>query len=399
MIILIIYLYRIKKNDFRYTIYLNELYNNSRKNISERLFLMDSRTLKKIPMNFTFSVEIDHDIFNVVYDCKEEDCEIIEDPLYSIIRINLEGDNQKFELQEENPITHAPLFLNLLMANNNIFKYDFYFNEIICTDVNFFGDNSVSFLNLLRYDILSSNLNSTNLANIKNKKYKNLGFVSFNFERGNWEQYKRIKKSILDTLSYILSIGMASLNAIKTVFLLFYSNSFDNYKIIQDILIDKNKKLNKRNISLIEQKPRNNSDSSLIIPMIDDNNENPEDSNNNEKNHKILSENSVDDSDIILPKLSFFSYLFNFFYFEKCKCHLKNQIIISKCNDIVAKYYSIENVLHNQILIENLLKDYKWNDPHLKDIKNNELIKNFSTFIKNNKYINDDNKYISDDSG
>ena len=116
--------------------------------------------------------------------------------------------------------------------------------------------------------------------------------------------------------------------------------------------------------------------------MIETNNENEEHSNINIEDPKILSEDLVEKSELFLPKLSFFSYIFNFFYSEKCKSNMKNQIIISKCNDIVSKYYSIENILHNQILIENLLKDYKWNDPLLKDIKNNELIMNLSNCIK-----------------
>jgi hypothetical protein len=44
------------------------------------------------------------------------------------------------------------------------------------------------------------------------------------------------------------------------------------------------------------------------------------------------------------------------------------------CNKIVLKYTSIDNVLRNQIILGNLLKDYKWNDPSLNNINNNELI-------------------------
>ena len=35
---------------------------------------------------------------------------------------------------------------------------------------------------------------------------------------------------------------------------------------------------------------------------------------------------------------------------------------------------SIDSLLYNQIKLENLFKDYKWNDPELNDIKNNRMI-------------------------
>ena len=44
------------------------------------------------------------------------------------------------------------------------------------------------------------------------------------------------------------------------------------------------------------------------------------------------------------------------------------------------QYYSVENILYNQIMLENLFKDYKWNNPELKDIYNNNSL----YYIKNN---------------
>ena len=49
----------------------------------------------------------------------------------------------------------------------------------------------------------------------------------------------------------------------------------------------------------------------------------------------------------------------------------KPQKIIHKCNQIIEKYASIDMLIKNQILIENLLKDYKWNDPNLNNVENN----------------------------
>ena len=50
------------------------------------------------------------------------------------------------------------------------------------------------------------------------------------------------------------------------------------------------------------------------------------------------------------------------------------QEIIDKCNEIILKYYSEENILYNQLMLEILLKDYKWNDPELNKLDNNKLI-------------------------
>ena len=34
----------------------------------------------------------------------------------------------------------------------------------------------------------------------------------------------------------------------------------------------------------------------------------------------------------------------------------------------------MERLLYNQILLENLIKDYRWNNPALYDIQNSEVI-------------------------
>ena len=48
--------------------------------------------------------------------------------------------------------------------------------------------------------------------------------------------------------------------------------------------------------------------------------------------------------------------------------------LITLSNKIIYKYYSIENILYNQIKFENLLNDYKWNNPKLKNVQNNKTI-------------------------
>ena len=94
-------------------------------------------------------------------------------------------------------------------------------------------------------------------------------------------------------------------------------------------------------------------------------------------NQTIEKEEDVDS----LPKYHIFSFIGNFFY---CKCCKKNKIQanITMCNNIIKKYYSIENLIYNQFMLENLLQDYKWNNPDLNSIKNIELIYKLKQMIK-----------------
>ena len=60
--------------------------------------------------------------------------------------------------------------------------------------------------------------------------------------------------------------------------------------------------------------------------------------------------------------MKFYDFCIHQFYF-KCFGHSIKQSLIESCNDIVSKYMTIESLLYNQIKLENLLKDYKWNNP------------------------------------
>ena len=55
--------------------------------------------------------------------------------------------------------------------------------------------------------------------------------------------------------------------------------------------------------------------------------------------------------------------------------------MISISNEILHKYFSVEKILYNQIMIDNLMKDYEWKNRELKKIKNNEL------FIRLKNYV------------
>ena len=105
----------------------------------------------------------------------------------------------------------------------------------------------------------------------------------------------------------------------------------------------------------------------------------------NKKIDDINNENNLIEKEVeqerILPKPRFLDLIYN--TFEEncyCCCHCKRQELICACNKIIYQYYSIENILYNQIMIENLFEDYKWNNPELKNIFNNKSLYE----IKNN---------------
>ena len=147
----------------------------------------------------------------------------------------------------------------------------------------------------------------------------------------------------------------------------------------------------------MDNKKNINSNNNIMVELSDDfdkkNNlieKDNNDSNNKESNdNKINKEkdesdkfenNNVDNNNRYLPKLHFYDYFINNIYMKKC-CSSNKQDIISACNEIILKLYSVDHILHNIIMLENLFKDYKWNDPNLNDIENNEMIKNFKSLI------------------
>ena len=210
--------------------------------------------------------------------------------------------------------------------------------------------------------------------------------------------YIRNRKEITDILANMFSLSLAFYNGFIFVFCGFYSNNFDNYKIIENIFSkygkkDLKKKNDKNKLDHIENE-ENEIDNDNMIELNNYNNniDKKEDNLLNKKNNENIiidekekeKENDVleSENEAILPRLHFYHYFFNNIYLKKC-CASNNQDIISTCNDIISKYYSIDNILYNQLLLENLFKDYKWNDPKLNTIENIKLVKDLNLLINN----------------
>ena len=51
-----------------------------------------------------------------------------------------------------------------------------------------------------------------------------------------------------------------------------------------------------------------------------------------------------------------------------------NRKLLEFVNEIISNYLSVESILYNQIMLQNLFKDYKWNNQELNEVDNNKLI-------------------------
>ena len=200
--------------------------------------------------------------------------------------------------------------------------------------------------------------------------YKEVAVMQF--DRKNWayyEKYLRNKISIFDAIAKICSLIITLYGVLTFIFCGFYSNSFDNYKIVEKI-ISNNTNLHTRTpssfcepgIGLINNDIKINQSDSFL------------DEKDNDIQYKEEGETEPESkSSFHLQKFHFYDFFYNNIYTEKC-CKSKTQSIITTCNELISKYYSIDSIIYNQIRLENLFKDYKWNNNKLKNIENNEFI-------------------------
>jgi len=169
----------------------------------------------------------------------------------------------------------------------------------------------------------------------------------------------------------------------------FYNRNFDNYKIIKEILsrpkmlkINSSTQLQKARTFKYENINRNNNyfmnddnqsfDTSKSVPFKSK--ENSLFTKKEKEKEKEIKKNENYNYRYDLIKINFIQFFLNNIYCKRKKL-CKKQKIIDICNLILFKYLSVESILYNQILLENLIKDYKWNNVDLEQIENNDLIK------------------------
>ena len=209
------------------------------------------------------------------------------------------------------------------------------------------------------------------------KYYMNLVNVYLLNEHKEYIEYKRIKLQLLDVIANIGAL-FSTLKFVFSSIFSFYSQGFSNYEMVDKILkypkeiIELNDKLNKEFTPDKKEIISKTDD----FPLLNDSSiENKLSINEPYGNgNKIIDENNPDEpAPLVLKRLSFFDFYFNNIYSKCCK-KIKNQEILNLTNEIVLQYLSLDYILYNQIKLENLFRDYKWNNPQLNNIQNNNLI-------------------------
>ena len=185
-----------------------------------------------------------------------------------------------------------------------------------------------------------------------------------------YERYSRKATSILDVLASIASLSSTVLNLMGLAYGFLYSENYNNYKIIENILTKKMK------ININKKSPEEEESEKVKIELKGDLIEKELIENDkNEPDGDIVEEHDekIKSSYLNLSIPNFFTFIFHFFY-SKCCGRSSNHFLINSCNDIIAKYITIENILYNQMKLECLWQDYKWNNPQYKIKHREDLI-------------------------
>jgi hypothetical protein len=362
-------------------------------NLSDRFYIYDDYKGRFVGRNEKFSSKLSELSIGIVYKCENESCLINEDDktLFNYIALlkyqgyifDHQGDIPLYKSDGINYITSHFFFFQkpqLELLKWGIIKYyeKKYFLSIFSYIFGNEGEELIGghFTNKMYFfmdQVIDPRLEK---ITVNETTYKLLSLILASTDVEQYEEYKRTKIGILDILSNIFALSLTIFNAFVYVFCRYYLINFDNYKIIEKIL-SKERRIKKyfhKDISTDKNDDRNKQ-----IELIDniDKADYLLDKDDNLETKDIIDEKKdyeVENEERNIPKLRFIDFLMNNIYFQKC-CNVSNrQQIISSCNNLVSKYYTIEDIIYNQMKLENLLKDYKWNDPNLKYIENNEFI-------------------------
>ena len=323
--------------------------------------------------------------YEIIYQCENSNCSDLYFTIVNYVYIS----HKRFYIDNynSNPIKFDDKYdaFGALLKENNLLNLNAYWTPIIYKDLkgisrlfdrffNFENEYSVGFIEQINYEY------SPIFYNNGNKSQPVIAVIN-NFTSKKFLEYRRKEIGLMDILAKIGAL-FSTFNFVFASIFKFYENNFNNYKIVNKIL--QPIKI-KKDIIINKNEKEENKIENVISPLLnkdDDNNKEAKDIEIiNTINDEELEDTDVDknnfnkkgDKNRNLPKISFLQYFLNNIY---CRCCRKNkkQELIDICNNIVLKYTSIDYILLNQIKLENLLKDYKWNDPSLNDIKNNEII-------------------------
>ena len=312
-----------------------------------------------------------------LYKCEDENCTIpIEDTTQLSFRFSAIYKNYFINHQSKN---------SLFEKRYTVYSNYFYFDNrtevipdwryIIYKEKKGFFKKEEIF-----YNGYLDNYNKLYLKNlimfINGTYYKILQEFHINNDHLIQEEYERTAKDIFDYIAIILSYFSNGFFIAKFIFN-FYSKNFNNYKIIEKILTKNNNIINYKkpsdfvNFSVNSESQSESNDNNIEEDFL----ENEKVKDKDKESELILSYKKEKDNErkINFKKIRFVHFFLNNFY---CKCCSKfnNQETLNIYNKILYKYISLDSIAYNQILLENLFHDYKWNNPSLKNIDNNDLI-------------------------
>ena len=367
------------------------------KHINERFKLYDPDSDKPIESNTIFSKKINDFRAVLYYDCINLNCSDYFEFVRNISSNKTEDQNFYLELRyngfrlehqsEKEPINKSggiyfyvryKLNYNLtidITSNWRTIKYTEK-KGFLQNDNRKYGCGYIESYSPFYYD----NIMSMKISKGKNRYYICFADIWISNDITQYTEYFRKEVSKLDLLANILALMANSFTAVRFI-LRFYSKNFNNFKIIENLLnrqIIKNYRINSSSSDISDF------ENNKLNPITDDFYNNIEDKNNidNDDMNKYEENKDNDEEDLYtkkIRKLRFFDFFLNNCY---CCCKKqKPQKIIHICNEIVYKYASVDNLIKNQILIENFLKDYKWNDPSLNNVENNNLFIQLKTYL------------------
>ena len=368
--------------------------------------IYDNKLSKFIDPSMIFTKKVkDFDIF-ILYECNDTNCSNYDDVIEEfrnnkIYTYYIQISHDYFFLDHQNK--NSPIIKN--KDGYNIFYKTFTFSTVQSSDLilkwknieykekkGFFKKDWEDHCGYKEnHEKTSYKLtNYITLTEDKTKKrFLPLCNIYFRVDNTQFIEYFRKRKSELDIIANILSLIANIFSCVKIGYG-FYSNYFINFKIVEKIL---NKNIPTKKILKIEQSSEmNDLENNKFISINDDISEKCLDKNNNEDNQNSDNNNTDDAFEIEsdnyeslsqdipkLKKLHFFDFFLNNIY-SLCKKR-KAQKIIHLCNKIVYKYASIDTLVQNQIILENLFKDYKWNQPSLNNEENNNLFIQLKTYL------------------
>ena len=361
----------------------------------DRILLLDENN-QSLPIGFKTRVSKLN--YTLLHKCEDKNCSNFKE---KFLKLNLIFTGFKLDHQGETPLylqTNIAYYLSTSFYFNNpslkayywkIIKYNEslgfldLFNKIFGIESNneyiggsFKDIETVSLVDAFGDEVLKP-------VEFNNSFYRILGVGMVMIDFNSYDQYKRKKVSFFDIVANICSLSLTIFNGFVFVFYNFYSKKYDNYEIIENIFsknkinIDKNENINKdlKKENIIDGDASNSEDI-----LANSNADEIDEGLIEKKEEKLILKGEEEKR--TLPKIKFIDFIINSLPFNKSCSKSKSQALISSCNELITNSYSIEHLVYNQIMLENLLKDYKWNDPSMNKIEFNQFINEIKSNVE-----------------